>query len=112
MSYSVELTEGAHADLDRLTTALAGRWPEGSRRIIPRFHAALPRLESFPLACGLAYESRFSPQEVRHLLFDVRKGFTFRALFTVQGDCVRVLAVRAPARSRSGPRTFSAQPIR
>src|SRR5438309_1637128 len=52
MSYRVELTEGAYADLDRLTGALAARWPEGSRRIIPRFYAALPRLESFPLSCA------------------------------------------------------------
>src|SRR4051794_30674495 len=96
MSYQVELTEGAYADLDRLTTALAERWPEGSRRIIPRFYAALPRLESFPLSCGLAHESRFFPEEVRHLLFDIRKGRTYRALFTVQADGVRVLAVRAP----------------
>jgi hypothetical protein len=96
MSYTVELTQGVIEDLDRLTTALAERWPEGARRIIPRFYAALPRLESFPLSCGLAYESRWFPEEVRHLLFKIRKGRAYRALFTVQGDRVRVLAVRAP----------------
>ena len=74
MSYRIELTEGAFADLDSLTAALAGRWPEGSERITARFHAALSRLESFPQACGLAYESRFFPEEVRHLLFEIRKG--------------------------------------
>jgi plasmid stabilization system protein ParE len=96
MSYIVELTEGAYADLDRLTAALEERWPEGSERVIARFYAALPRLESFPLACGLAYESQFFPYEVRHLLFEIHKGRTYRALFNVQDDRVRVLAVRAP----------------
>jgi hypothetical protein len=96
MNYRVELTEGALGDLDRLTAQLAERWPEGSERITARFYAALARLESFPLACGLAYESRFFPHEVRHLMFDIRKGRTYRAVFAVQGDCVRVLAVRAP----------------
>jgi len=33
---------------------------------------------------------------VRHLLFEIRKGRPYRALFTIQGDRVRVLAIRAP----------------
>ncbi len=96
MSYEVELTEGAYADLDRLTASLAERWPEGADRLTARFFDALPRLETFPLACGVAYENRFFPGEVRHLLFEIRKGRTYRALFTVQGNLVRVLAIRAP----------------
>ncbi len=96
MNFDVQLTEGAYADLDRLSAALAERWPEGADRLTARFYESLARLESFPLACGLAYESRFFPQEVRHLLFEVRKGRTYRALFTVQGNFVRVLAIRAP----------------
>ena len=67
MSYTVELTQGVIEDLDRLTTALAERWPEGARRIIPRFYAALPRLESFPLSCGLAYESQRGGLQFRNL---------------------------------------------
>jgi len=90
------LTEGAYGDLDRLTAALAEVWPDGSDRITARFYAALPRLESFPLSCGLAYEDRYFPDEVRHLLFEIRKGRPYRALFTIQGDRVRVLAIRAP----------------
>ncbi len=105
MSYTVELTGGAYADLDRLTAALAGRWPEGSERITARFYAALPRLESFPLACGVAYEIRFFPEEVRHLLFEIRKGRTYRALFIVQGDSFESSASGDRASGPSSPGT-------
>lgn len=96
MSYEVQLTAGAYADLDRLTASLAERWPDGADRLTARSFEALPRLESFPLSCGLAYEDRYFSQEVRHLLFAIRKGHAHRALFTVQGNLVRILAVRAP----------------
>lgn len=96
MSYRVELTEGALADLDRLTASLAERSTGAADRLSARFHDALLRLESFPLACGLAYESRFFPEPVRHLLFEVGKGRRYRALFIVREDIVKVLCVRAP----------------
>ena len=96
MSYHVELTEGAYADLDRLTISLAERSPELADRLSAQFYHALPRVESFPLACGIAYESRFFQEELRHLLFEIRKGRTYRALFVVRGDLVKILAVRAP----------------
>ena len=96
MSYRVELTEGAYADLDRLMSSFAERSPESADRLSAQFYQALPRLESFPLACGIAYESRFFPEELRHLLFEIRKGRTYRALFVVRGDVVKILAVRAP----------------
>ena len=80
MSYRVELTEGAYADLDRLMDWLAQRSsPEAADRLSARFYEALPRLESNPFSCGLAYENRFFPEEIRHLLFKVWKGKSYRA---------------------------------
>jgi len=61
MSYTVELTEGAYGDLDRLTAALAEVWPDGSDRITARFYAALPRLESFPSPVALPTKIDTSP---------------------------------------------------
>ena len=96
MSYDVELTKEAFNDLDRLAAALSERWPEGSARLIARFQSALSRLKSFPHACGLAYENRYFHGEVRHLLFEIRKGRSYRALFTIQDHRVRILAIKAP----------------
>lgn len=97
MSFRVEMTAGAHADLDRLMTWLEERSsPEAADRLSARFHAALDRLESRPFSCGLAYENRHFPEEVRHLLFEVRKGKPYRALFIVRDDVVTILCLRAP----------------
>jgi len=108
VTYRVELTEAAYADLDRLTASLAERSPEAADRLTARFFEALPRLEAFPLACGLAHESRDFPEEVRHLLFQIRKGRSYRALFIVRGDVVKVLCVRAPGERPVGPGDVSA----
>ncbi len=79
MSFRVELTKAAFNDLDRLTASLAEHAPEAADRLTARFFKALPRLESFPLGCALAHESRDFPKEIRHLLFSIRKGRTCRA---------------------------------
>ncbi len=72
MSFRVELTEEAHADLDRLITWLQKRSSSADAdRLSARFFEALDRLESRPHSCGLAYENRYFPTEVRHLFFEV-----------------------------------------
>jgi plasmid stabilization system protein ParE len=97
MSFRVELTAGAYSDLDRLMTWLEERSSHAAAdRLSARFHKALDRLESRPLSCGLAFENRYFPTEVRHLLFEVWKGKPYRALFIVQDDLVKILCIRAP----------------
>jgi plasmid stabilization system protein ParE len=96
MSFRVEVTARAHADLIRLTAWLVERSPEAAERISARFYEALPRLEMHPLTCGLAYENLDFREEIRHLLFEVAKRRVYRALFVVRGDQVKVLAVRGP----------------
>ena len=89
MSFRVELTAGAFADLDRLMTWLGERSSQAAAdRLSARFYKALDRLETRPLSCGLAYENRYFPAEVRHLLFEVWKGKPYRALFIVEDDPV------------------------
>ncbi len=85
MSFRVELTAGAHADLARLMAWLEERSSiAAADRFSARFYEALDRLESRPLSCGLAYENRYFPEEVRHLLFRVGKSKPYRALFIAQ----------------------------
>jgi len=105
MSFRVELTVGAYSDLDRLMDWLAEHGsPATADRLSARFYEAIPRLESRPFSCGLAYENRYFSEEVRHLLFDVRKGRTYRALFIVQGDLVKILCIRAPGEKPVKPK--------
>lgn len=56
-----------------------------------------------PLSCGLAFENPNFPEEIRHLLFGSNKKRRYRALFTVRGDEVVILAVRAPGEKSVSP---------
>jgi hypothetical protein len=77
---------------------------DAADRLSARFFESLFHLEANPFSCGLAYENRHFVDEVRHLLFDASKGQTYRALFTVQGDVVRILCIRAPGEKPVRPR--------
>jgi plasmid stabilization system protein ParE len=105
MSFRVELTEAAHADLDRVMSWLEERSSSGAAdRLSAKFYDALDRLEARPLSCGLAYENRYFPTEIRHLLFEVWKGKPYRALFVVQEDVVKILCIRAPGEKPIKPK--------
>lgn len=105
MSFQVELTAGAYADLEQRMSWLAERSSmDVADRLSARFYECLSRLESNPFSCGLAYENRYFKDEVRHLLFEVLKGQIYRALFTIEGHVVRVLCIRAPGEKPVRPR--------
>jgi hypothetical protein len=103
MSFRVELTAGAFADLDRLSASLGARSAEMADRFTASFYESLSRLESRPFSCGLAYENRYFSEEVRHLLFRIGRGRRYRALFIIRGDMVTVLCVRAPGERPARP---------
>lgn len=96
MSFRVRMTEDARADLEQRLMSLAEYSPEAADRLNDRFIKALVRLRDFPFSCGLAYESASFPEELRHLLFGIRRQRPYRALFTIRGDEVVILAIRAP----------------
>jgi plasmid stabilization system protein ParE len=108
MSFRVELTDRAYLDLDRLMAWLAERSPGSEDRLSARFHEALLRLESNPYTCGLAFEHLESREELRHLLFETRKGRIYRALFVVRGNLVKVLTIQAPGEKPIRPEDLTA----
>jgi len=96
MSFQVEITEAAYRDLDEILTWFSGRSRASAARLSEQFEKALSRLECFPLSCGLAYENFLMDEDLRHLLFGLRKGRSYRALFVVRGETVIILRIRAP----------------
>lgn len=96
MTFRVRLTEGAEADYEECLTALAKRSPDAARRLHASYLKALQRLRDFPLSCGLSHENPLFAEELQHLLFGVHRKRRYRALFTVRGDEVVILAIRAP----------------
>jgi plasmid stabilization system protein ParE len=99
MSYQVRVLARARQDVEDIVAWIAERSTTGAERWVSRFEEALATLERNPLIAPLAPESEDLGEEVRHLLFRTRAGRTYRALFLVVGDEVRVLRVRGPGQA-------------
>jgi plasmid stabilization system protein ParE len=96
MTYRVQTTAQAEADIERIFEWLSRRSLEGARRWYQAFWHSAERLKTFPLSCGVALESGNFPEEVRQMLFKTRRGRVYRALFVIRGEVVLVLCVRGP----------------
>ena len=70
--------------------------PEGAQKWYRAYEAALERLAKAAKTLPLAPEDEFVDYEVRQILFRTKTGRTYRGLFTVVGDEVRLLHVRGP----------------
>lgn len=103
MSYQVRVLRRARNDLDQIIAYVAERSPRGAARLLARFEAATQQLEKNPFLSPLAPEAEDIGEEVRHILFRTRAGRTFRALFLVVGDEVRVLRVRGSGQPPVAP---------
>jgi plasmid stabilization system protein ParE len=103
MSFRVRLTRDAQLDFERRLATLATRSPGAAQQLNDRFEEALFRLRDRPLSCGLAFENPAFPEEIRHLLFGFRRKRRYRALFTIRGSEVVILAIRAPSERPVSP---------
>jgi toxin ParE1/3/4 len=94
MTFRVELSEQAQRDIsaiyDWLRSQQAG---DAGERWFRALRTAIGSLADIPARCPLAVEDRDAPVELRQLLYG-RRPHTYRTLFTIEGDVVRVLHVR------------------
>lgn len=100
MAFRVELSASAERDSDEILTWLAKR--HAGRTGINWYlglQDALESLASMPFRCALAPENDGVPFELRQLLYG-RRPHTYRILFTIEGEVVRVLRIRHARRSR------------
>lgn len=103
MTYRIEFSGRARADLRRLVEWLDERSSEAANRLTDQFETALTRLETNPFTCGLAFENGSTEEEIRHLLFGIGKGPKYRALFTIRADEIILLAIRGPGERPVAP---------
>ena len=96
MTYRVVITANAKANLRDYYERAAKSAPETAASWLNRFHAALQTLSSQPQRCPLAAENFLVEQEIRQFNFGRRVG-TYRALFTIADDEVRILHIRRAA---------------
>lgn len=99
MPFTVLLLRQAQADVDRIYEWLSKRSPSGAERWYAAFAACIADIRRDAQSCAPAPEARRLRLDVRQRLFKTRHGRTYRILFLIAGDQVRVLRVRAPGQS-------------
>ena len=92
MKYEVLVTGRAEHQLNEAADWIAKSSPLAAERWFNGFVDALLTLGENPERCSLAHESQRFPYELRQLLYGRRR--TYRALFTIRGPNVVVLAIR------------------
>ena len=95
MTYRVIVLARARRDDASIYDWIAERSAEGAQRWLGQFEKAAAALEANPFIAPLAPESG-SFIEIRSIAFRTRAGGTYRAVFTVSDDEIRILRVRGP----------------
>ena len=93
MTHFVIVTQKAKDDLRHYYSFAAERAPATAARWLNRFEEALQTLATNPTGCWLAPENDQVDQTIYQFLYGQRSG-RYRALFTIDGDRVRVLHIR------------------
>src|SRR5262249_54544971 len=104
MTFRIEPTAQALADIERIFGWLSTRSVDGAARWYESYWDATERLTRFPRSCALAAESNRFQEEVRCMLFGTPQGRTYRALFVVRGESVHILCVRGPGEKDVTPK--------
>lgn len=111
MRFRVVLLEQAKADIE----ANARWWAinhssEQAARWFWAIHAQLKTLANFPESHALSAENEAFPYEIRDKLVGLGSRPGYRAIFTIRGDTVHVLAVRSGAQAALEPGDVESPP--
>lgn len=96
MKYRINVLRRAWSDADEIYEWLAKRSPAGANRWYAAILEAAKGLKDTAESRTLAPESDLFDCEIRQQLFRTRQGRTYRLVFTIAGDKVRILRVRGP----------------
>jgi plasmid stabilization system protein ParE len=94
--YRIVLEEESRRNIDTIYSWIAARSPDGASRWYRALLNALDNLLDDADRFPIAPESRYFDKVVRNLSFRMRSGRVYRVLFTLIGDEVHILFVRAP----------------
>ena len=96
MKYRVVVTAAARQNLRDVYLWAAERAPLTAENWLARFERELESLHALPERCGLAPEDSLVTPEIRQFIYG-RRQVTYRALFTIVEDEVRILHIRRAA---------------
>jgi plasmid stabilization system protein ParE len=96
MKSEVRVLRRARADADSIYEWLYQRSPQGADSWYAAFLAKLTSLQTNAAGCPVAPEAAKIAMDVRQAFFKSRRGKSYRLLFIVEQNAVRVLRVRGP----------------
>ena len=107
MRYRIDYLPSAHRDVEAVFHWTAARSAGGAASWYRACMAAIERLETSAVACGIAEEDEdHDGITIREALFKTRRGRMFRILFIVRGSVVSVLHVRSCSQGPLPPDEF------
>jgi plasmid stabilization system protein ParE len=111
MTFAVRVLGRATADVDHIYLWLRQRSPEGAAAWYAVYLDKLRELADSIAASSVAPEATEFDMELRQAFFKTRRGRTYRLLFVIAGDDLRVLRVRGPGQHPVSRRDLPAEEL-
>jgi plasmid stabilization system protein ParE len=99
MAFRVRMTGRARSEFRKIIAWLAERSLDGAARLEDAFNKAAVRLTESPESYPQVPEFDDLAFVVREIPFSTRRGRTYRAFFTIEGDVVWILHLRGPGQA-------------
>jgi plasmid stabilization system protein ParE len=96
MKFQVVTLRRAEADVRGIASWIADRSPQGALSWLDAYEKLLSFLANHADSCGVAQENSECTIPLKESLFGTKRGHSYRAIFTIVGDEVRILRVRGP----------------
>lgn len=107
MALELVILPRAERDAQSIFAWISERSPDGAVRWWNAFEEAAVGITGNPARYGLAPEDGLVIPELRQFLFRTRRGRTYRRVFTVVGDEIRIVRVRGPGQPPLEPDELS-----
>ena len=102
MNFEVHTLPRAELDAAEIFSYISGRSADGALRWLNALEQAIELLaQGNPEACSLVAEDDLSERTIRQFFFKTRRGRTYRGVFTVVGNEIRILRFRGPGQADS-----------
>jgi plasmid stabilization system protein ParE len=103
MTYTVIIVPSAESDFQRQYDYIKERSKRNADSWANAFHRALKKLHTQPATYAIAPECENDERDIRQLLFKTRQGLTYRALFVIREDLVRIIHIRGAGQDIINP---------
>jgi plasmid stabilization system protein ParE len=110
MTFRATILPLAEHDAQQIFDWIGEQSRDGANRWWTAMVQAIFKLAENPLSYGFAPENGLANHELRQFLFKTRHGRTYRGLFTLVGDEIRVLRIRGPGQPPLKPDDFEGSP--